>query len=135
MQPGITVALAAALKTRAEFSLAHRAGKEAFRERAEVEAGPAGYDGQAAASGDGFEGGAGLAAVFARGEWLVGIGHVDQVMGQARPFFIGGLRRAEVHPAIDGDRVATDDLAVELLTQREGQGRFAAACGAEEEDS
>ena len=134
MQPGITVALAAALKTRAKAGLTRRAGKKSFSKCAQVEAGSSGHDGQAAASGNGFESSTGLAAVVARGEGLVGVGHVDQVMGQARPFFIGGLRRAEVHPAIDGDRVATDDLACEPLPQREGERRLAAPGGTEEQD-
>ena len=103
VQPRITVAFAASLKTGTELGLACRTGKKAFSERAKVETGSAGDDGKAAAGGDCMESGAGLAAVFARGEWLVGVGHVNQVVGQAGAFFRGWLGGAEVHSAIDGD--------------------------------
>ncbi len=78
-------------KAGAEFVLASGPGKEAIGERAQVEACSAGDDGQLAASGNLAQSSAGQTAVFARGEGLVGIGDVDQVMRQARPFFPVGL--------------------------------------------
>jgi hypothetical protein len=59
--------------------------------------------------------GAGAAAVLAGGERLIGIGDVDEVMRHARTFFERGLGGAKVHAAIDGNGVATDDLAVKLF--------------------
>ena len=75
-----------------------------------------------------------LPAVFARGERLVRVGHVDQVMRQPRPLFGGWFGRAQVHAAIDGHRVATDDLAAEALAQLQRKRRLAAAGGAEQQN-
>jgi hypothetical protein len=128
------VALPAALQTGTEAGLARGAGEKAFRQRAEVEASSAGDDGQTASLGDGLERGARLSAILARGKGLGGIGYVDQVMGQEGALFSSGLGRAQVHAAIDGHRVATDDLATELLAEGEGESGLAAAGGAEEQN-
>ncbi len=134
MQPGAAVALGAAAKALAQVFLASGAGEEAFSERAQVEAGAAGDDGEVAAAGDFAQGGSGEAAVVAGGEGLVGIGDVDEVMRDAGAFFGRGFGGAEVHAAIDGDGVAADDFAVEALGEGEREGGFAAAGGAEKKD-
>ena len=135
MQPGSAVAWRVRCESGAEFGLAGGAGKESFGEGAEVEAGSAGDDGEAAAGGDLARGRRGQPAVVAGGEGLIGVGNVDEVVRQAGAFVRGGLGGAEVHAAIDGDRVATDDFAGEALGEGEGKGGFAAAGGAEQEDS
>ena len=65
--------------------------------------------------GDLAEGCAGLAGVVAGGEGMVGGGDVDEVVRNEGALFERGLGGAEVHAAIDGYGVATDDFAVELL--------------------
>jgi hypothetical protein len=55
------------------------------------------------------------------------------MMGQTDAFFAGGLGGAEVHAAIYGHRIATDDLASEALAEGQRKRCFAAAGGAEEE--
>jgi hypothetical protein len=131
MQPGITVTLTAALKTGTEIGLACGTGKETFSKGAEVKAGSSGDDGQTGAVGYCMEGGAGLAAVIACGERLVWVGNVEEVVGQAGPIFRSWLGCAQVHAAIDGDRVATDNFAGKTLSKRKGKGGFAAARRAE----
>ena len=114
--------------------MARGACEQAFGQGAQVEAGSAGDDGQFAAAGNIAQGGAGLAAVFAGGEGLIGIGDVDEVMRNAGALFGAGLGGAEVHAAIDGNGIATDDFAVEPLGEGERERGLAAAGRAEEDD-
>jgi hypothetical protein len=44
----------------------------------------------------------------------------------ALAFGEGGLGGANLHEAIDGDGIAADDFAVELLGEAQGQGSFSA---------
>ena len=111
-----------------------RSGEETVDERAQVEAGASGDDGQVAAFGDAGEGFAGLTAVVACGAGLVGPGDVDHVVLDEGALFAGGLRGADLHLAVDGYGVAADDLAVELFGEAEGEGGFAAGGGADEDD-
>ena len=111
-----------------------RGGEEAVDERAQVEAGAAGDDGQVAAFGDAGEGFAGQAAVVAGGAGLVGPGDVDQVVRDEGALFVRGLGGADLHLAIDGDGVAADDLAVELFGETQGERGLAAGGGADEHD-
>ena len=129
-----TVSFGAAAEALAEVFVARGPGEEAFGEGAEVEAGSTGDDGEFVAGGDVAESCAGAAAVFARGEGLVGIGDVDEVMGDAGAVFECGLGGAEVHAAIDGDGIAGDDFAVEVFGEGERERGFAAAGGAEEKE-
>ena len=55
-------------------------------------------------------------------------------MREALLLFSGGLGGAEIHAAVDGYGVATDDLAVEAFPEGEGERGFAAAGGAEDQD-
>jgi hypothetical protein len=128
------VAFAAAVEAGAELGLAGGTGEQAFGEGAEVEAGSPGDDREAVAGGDCLEGGAGLTAVFAGGKRLVGVGNVDEMVGQARAFFGGGFGCAKVHASIDRNRVATDDLGTEAFAQCERESGFAAAGGAEKQN-
>jgi hypothetical protein len=59
--------------------------------------------------------------VFAGREKLVGIGHVDQVMGHAPPLRQGQLRRADIEMPEHLQRIAVDDLAGERLGQYQRQ--------------
>ena len=108
--------------------------EEAFDQCAKIEAGSAGDDGEFGAGCNVAEDCAGLAAVLARGERLVGVGDIDEVMRELRALFGRGFGGSEIHAAIDGDGIATDDFAMEALGQRQGQRGFAAARGAEEQD-
>src|SRR5580692_2067235 len=51
-----------------------------------------------------------------------------------RPFFRCWFSRAEIHAAIDRDRVATDNLAVEFLRKIKRKRRLAAAGWAKQQD-
>jgi len=134
MEPSWGLTLMAASQAVAKVMLASRTGEEAFGKRSEVEAGSAGDDEEMVALGDFAEGGAGLAGVVAGGEGVVGGGDVDEVMGDEGALGERRLGGAEVHAAVDGYGVATDDFAVELLGEGEGKCGFAAAGGAEDED-
>ena len=67
------------------------------------------------ALGDFAEGSAGLARVVAGGEGMVGGGDVDEVVRSEGALGERGLGGAQVHAAVDGYGVATDDFAAELL--------------------
>ena len=70
--------------------------------------------------GDLAQGGAGLTGVVAGGEGMVGGGDVDEMVLDLGALGERGLGGAEVHAAVDGYGVATDDFAVELLGEGEG---------------
>ena len=59
-----------------------------------------------------------LVAVIGGGTGFVGVENIDQVMRHARPFGVGRLGGADIHPAVDLHRVAGDDLAPESLGER-----------------
>ena len=111
-----------------------RGGKEAVDEGAEVEASASGDDGKVAAFGDTCEGFAGEAAVVPCGAGLVGPRDVDHVVRDEGALFVRGFGGADLHLAIDGDRVTADDLAVEVLSEMNGEGSFAAGGGPDEDD-
>ena len=66
-------------------------------------------------------------AVLARGKRLIRLGHIDQMMRHARPLFLRRLRRAQLHAAIHGHRVAAHNLAAKPLRQLERKRRLPAA--------
>ena len=134
MEPEYAATLPALFKPRPQFLLARRSGKESVGERAQVKPGSAGDDGQLAAPGNIPQRRARLPAVFAGGEGLIRVGNVDKVMRQARPIFGGWLGGPQVHATVDGDRVATHDLAAEALPERKRKRGLAATSGAQEED-
>ena len=90
--------------------------------------------GRRSAGGDAADGFAGEAAVVAGGEGLVGRGDVEQVVRDAGALVGRGLGGADLQAAVDGDGIAGDDLAGELLGKVEGEGGFAAGRGAGEDD-
>ena len=85
-------------------------------------------------SADAGEGFAGLTAVVAGGAGLVGPCDVDHVVLDEGALFVRGLGGADLHLAVDGYGVATDDFAVELFGEAKGEGGFAAGGGADEDD-
>ena len=104
-------------------SAASRAGtrKQPARQRAEVEAGAADQNRQPPARLDVADRGRGIARVL-RGRVVVGrIGDVDQVVRDAAPIADRDLVGADVEAAIDGGRVAVDDLAAVALGDRQRQ--------------
>ena len=54
---------------------------------------------------------------------------VEEVVGDAAPLGGGGLRRTDVHAAVDRHRVGVDDLAPEALGQVEGEAGLAGGRG------
>ena len=58
-----------------------------------------------------------MAAVVTRGKRFVRISHVNKVMRNALAFLGRRFRGTQVHASIDGNRVATNDLAVESFGQ------------------
>jgi len=146
----------------AERLVALGRGEEAVEQRAQVKAGASGDDRQhfvlfstlfareygwvlwipritrryiwhppLADSGDSF---AGEAAVVAGGAGFVGGEDVDEVVRDAGALGQSGFSGADLHAAVDGDRVAGDDFAGEALGQGEGEGGFAAGSRAAEDD-
>ncbi len=134
MEPRASVFFGAAAEAFAQVFMARGAGEEAFGEGAEVEAGSAGDDGEMVASADFMECSSGGAAIGSGGVRLVWIGYVDEMMRGLSAFGGGWLGGAEVQAAVDGYGVAGNDFALEGFGEAEGEGGFAAACGAQEED-
>jgi hypothetical protein len=65
---------------------------------------------------------------------LVGVGDIDQVMGNARAFCMGRLGGADLHVAVDLPRVGTDDIGAEGLSHRDRRGALAAGRRAREDE-
>ena len=127
VQPGFSVFCPAAFQALPQLLVPLGRGKKPFGQRAQIKPGSAGHDGKPAPAGNLPERRPRLAAVFASGKGLVRVGHVDEVMRQPCPLFFGRLGCPQVHAAIDGHRVATNDFAAKLFTQRKGKCRLAAA--------
>src|SRR5271166_6684301 len=77
---------------------------------------------------------ASLAGVFAGGERLARLGDIDEAMRDEGAVFVRGFSGTDFEIAIDGNRVATDDLAGELLGKMDGERRLAGGCRAEDDD-
>lgn len=134
MQPSGTAPRMAGTQALAQLRVALRAEKKALRERAQIQPGAARDEGNDSASGDGAHGGASLARVVAGAEIAVRIADVEQMMPHQRAFGCSGLGRADLHAAIDGDRVATDDLDGQVTGQSQGKSGFAACGRPQQED-
>jgi len=65
---------------------------------------------------------------------FVRIGDVNQVMRHARPLFVRGLGRPDVHAAIKETRIRRNDLAVESLSELDCELRLAHGRRADKED-
>jgi hypothetical protein len=111
-----------------------RRRKQAVDECAQIEACSSGDDGEAASFGDGGEIFARLTAVVAGSAGFVRPRDVDHMVLDQSSLFAGGLGGADLHLAVDGYGVATDDLAVELLGEANGERGFAARSRADEDD-
>ena len=96
----------------AEGFVAGRGRGEAFEEGAEIEAGASGDDGDVATVADLGDGGAGGAGVVAGGAGFAGPLEIEAVVQDAGALGGGGFGGADLHEAIDGDRVAAYDLTV-----------------------
>jgi hypothetical protein len=115
VQVGGTAGLGESAEAFALAGLLRRRGEEAVDEGAQVEAGAPSDDGKAVSLGDAGESFAGLAAVVACGEGFVGPRDVDHVVLDEGALVVRGLGGADLHLAVDGYGVATDDLAAELF--------------------
>src|SRR5207302_10834600 len=96
----------------AQFFGTLRAGKESFEQRAQVQSGSSHYDRQMAVRFDLLKHLPRLAGVFAGCDVAGGRGTIDQVMWDAVSLESGRLGRADVEPAVHGDRIAVHDLAM-----------------------
>jgi hypothetical protein len=134
MQVGRAAKLGQIAEPDAERFVARRRGEEAVDERAQVEACSATDNWQAVALGNSTDGFAGEAAIVSGGAWSVGRKDVDEVVGDAGALGKSGLGGADLHAAIDGDRVAGDYLAGELLGEGKGEGCLAAGGGAGDDE-
>ena len=103
-----------------------RGREESIDQCAKIESGAAGDDRQMAALDDAAEGLAGEPAVVSCGAGFVRRDDVDEVVRDHRALFARGLGGAYLHLAVDGDRVATDDLAVEFLRKMQCERGLAA---------
>jgi len=63
--------------------------------------------------------------VLRQAEFLVRPDHVDEMMRDGGALVRRGLRRADVHAAVQGHRVHGDDFAADLPRQLDSHGRFA----------
>ena len=109
-------------------------GKETVEQGAEIEAGAADEERQAAAGGDAVDGLAGVAGPVAGGEGLVGIDEIEAVVGDEGAVFEGGFGGADLHAAEDADGVAGEDFGGEALGEAEGEVGLAGGGGAGEDD-
>lgn len=134
MQPGGAVPLRTSPQVLAQIVAALRPFEEAFGQGAQVEARSAGYDGQVFAHRDVLESHPRKPGVSACRERLVRIGDIDEMMRYAGLLFAIWFCRAQVHAAIDSDRIAAYDLTAELPGERERQGGLAAPRGPEEDN-
>ncbi len=112
VEPAVSVLFVAQLQAFAQRFGALGAGEEAVDQGFEVEAGAPGHDGRVAACGDLTQCGAACSAVIACVVRFRRVDHVDEVVWNALAVSFVGLGRANLHVAIDGDRVAAYDFAV-----------------------
>ena len=87
-----------------------------------------------AARGDLEGGGAGQPRVITCGEVGIRSDHVDEVVRDADLVVAGGLGGANLKLAVDGHRVAADDLATEAPSQCQGERGFSAGSGTGDDD-
>ena len=119
------------LEAPAQGGVATRSGKQAARERAIVEPGPAHDHRQPAATVNVANGRRRVACVVGRRVLLGRLGDVDEMMGDAPPPGHRHLVGADVEAAEHGRRVAIDDLAVVPLGDGERQRTLAGRGGPE----
>jgi hypothetical protein len=101
-----------------------RQGVEAFQERPDVHPGPACHERNPPARTDAADRLPGFGHEPSGAVPLVRIRHVHQVMGNLRAFRRGGLRRPDVHPAVDLHGVGAHDLEGEEAREGDRESRF-----------
>jgi len=105
----------------AKLFIGRRQGAQPLAQRLEVEHRPAHQHGQSPACTD-----RGHRSVRIGDEARCGVGRrrrqdIHEVVRHPGQYFVRGLRRADVHPAVDLRRVDTDDLDVESLRELQRQ--------------
>src|ERR1039457_1775171 len=78
--------------------------------------------------------GACLAGIFAGGEGFIGLGDVDQVMRDAGAIFTRRLGGANFKVPIYSNRIATDNLSEEPLSERDGESGLPRGRRSEDDD-
>lgn len=113
----------------AQFFVAAGAREQAVHQGTEVKARTTHHQGQVVSVHDLPQHQTGPAGVLAGCERLVGICDINQMMRDAPAVGWREFGRPDVEPAIDLERVAVDDLAIELLGQMEAKLALAGAGG------
>ncbi len=122
-----------------EDRVAYRAilGREGQRidHRLQVQAGATGEQGAVPALFDLGDGGAGLVLEPRHRPFVVGVGHVDEVVAHRGALGAAGLRGADVEPAVDLHRVDRHDLDVtERSRDLERERRLPGGSGADDRE-
>ena len=103
----------------AEFFGTWRPGEEAVQKRTQIESGSADNHGHLPTGGNVVDCGARQLGIVPGSEGLGRFSYIEQVVrnaGALRRRWLGG---ADVEASVDGDGVATDDLAAEFFCERQ----------------
>lgn|GEM_PF-74765 len=106
--------------------------KEPLKERFQIKARTADDDRKMMTRSDFMEDRPGDTRVFSGSKNLIGVSHVKQIVRHRLSFRQSRFSRANVHSAIDLQRVAVDDFALKFLRQVESEGGFTARGGADQ---
>lgn len=113
-------------KLRTQSFIALWRGREAFEQRAQIKSGATGNDRQFATLRDSRDGLASQPRIVSRCARPVWREDVQQMMRHERPFFVRRLRGADLHAAVDRDRVARDNLGGKVFRKSNCERRLAA---------
>ena len=119
MQVACSLLFCALTQPLAQFLGTLRAGKQAFQQRAQIQASPSDHDRQSSPRLDLLQHLAGLAGVFAGGDVAGRIHKIEQMMRDAGALGSRGFRGSNLKLAIHGDRIAVHDFAVKAFSQRQ----------------
>ena len=111
-----------------------RPGKQAFEQRAQIQASTADHDRQMTALRNLANRRPRLPGILAGGERLTRFGDIDQVMRNSAAIFARRLGSPDLEVAINRNRVATDNLAGELLRECNRECRLARSRRSENDD-
>ena len=100
----------------AQVFRALRSGEKAFEQRAQIESGASDDDGQMAARLDRPDLPR-LASIFAGRHVARGRDEIEKMVRRPCAFDASGLGRADIELAVQGDRIAVDDLALKAARQ------------------
>ena len=126
MQPAVPMPLPAPRQPRSQPFLSGWPGKQALRQRPQVKPCPTCDDRQRSPGLNFLDCRPRLSAVLPGSKWSVRCCHINEMMPHALPFRTRWFGRPQFHAAIDSNRVATNNLAVESLGQGKRQGRLPA---------